>query len=161
MIIFKGLYRLRSSGARYHETMANTLSNKGFKPTLADPDLWIRDKGDHYEYVCVYVDDLMMISKNPHEFFDTLVNKYKYILKGVGPPSYHLGGDFGRDPDGTLYWGAQRYNEKLMFNYERMFGCLRNKYNSPLSPNDSPELDTSELRDEMGIKKFQSMIGAL
>ena len=161
MIIFKALYGLRSSGARYHETMATTLSDMGFKPTLADPDLWIRDKGDHYEYVCVYVDDLMMISKNPQEFFDSLVNKYKYILKGVGPPSYHLGGDFGRDPDGTLYWGAQRYIEKLMFNYERMFGCLPNKYNSPLNPNDSPELDTSELLDEMGIKMFQSMIGAL
>ena len=51
MIIFKALYGLRSSGARYHETMATTLSDMGFKPTLADPDLWIRDKGDHYEYV--------------------------------------------------------------------------------------------------------------
>ena len=71
MIIFKALYGLRSSGARYHETMANTLSDMGFKPTLADPDLWIRDKGDHYEYVCVYVDALMMISKNPKEFFDS------------------------------------------------------------------------------------------
>ena len=48
-----------------------------------------------------------------------------------------------------------------MFNYERMFGCLPNKYNSPLNSNDSPEPDTSELLDEIGIKMFQSMIGAL
>ena len=102
MIIFKALYGLRRSGARYHEVMATTLHDMGFHPTFADPDLWIRDKEDHYEYVCVYVDDLMMISKNPQAFFDTLVSKYNYILKGVCPPSYHLGGDFGRDPDGTL-----------------------------------------------------------
>ena len=81
MIIVKALYGLRSSGARYHEVMATTLHDMGFHPTLADPDLWIRDKEDHYEYVCVYVDDLMMISKNPQAFFDTLVSKYKYISR--------------------------------------------------------------------------------
>ena len=41
------------------------------------------------------------------------------------------------------------------------FNSLPNKANSPLSPNDAPELDTSDLLDDNGIKKFQSMIGAL
>ena len=161
MIIFKALYGLRSSGARYHETMSRTLKDMGFKPTLADPDLWYRDKDDHYEYLCVYVDDLMVLSKQPQEFFDTLMDKYGYILKGVGPPEYHLGGDFGRDPDGTLFWGAKRYVSKLMGNYERMFGSLPHKAPTPMVHEDHPELDQSELLDEFGVKKFQSLIGAL
>ena len=35
MIIFKALYGLRSSGARYHEVMATTLHDMSFHPTLA------------------------------------------------------------------------------------------------------------------------------
>ena len=161
MIISKALYGLRTSGARYHEVMAGTLTDMGYKQTLADPDLWYKDMGDHYDYVCVYVDDLMVVSKHPEEFFDLLTNKYKYILKGVGPPEYHLGGNFGRDPDGTLYLSAEKYVAKLMDGYQRMFGNLPNKYGSPLSEGDSPELDTSDLVDEDGIKLYQSMIGAL
>ena len=67
------------------------------------------DKGcsDHYEYICVYVDDLLAIMKQPEEFFKILTEKYKYKLKGVEPPKYHLGGNYFRDPDGTLGWGAQ------------------------------------------------------
>ena len=161
LIISKALYGLRTSGARYHEVMAGTLRDMGFKPTMADPDLWYRDMGSHYDYVCVYVDDLMIVSKHPQEFFDLLINKYKYILKGVGPPEYHLGGNFGRDPDGTLYLSAEKYVAKLMDGYQRMFESLPNKYGSPLTEGDSPELDTSDLLDADGIRLYQSMIGAL
>ena len=133
----------------------------GFKPCLADPDLWYRDMGDYYDYVCVYVDDLLIVSKRPQEFFDTLVEKYGYKLKGVGPPEYHLGGNFGRDPDGTLFLSAEKYVSKLMDGFERMFQKLPYKASSPLVDGDSPELDTSELLDEEGIRIYQSMIGAL
>ena len=151
MIIYKALYGLRSSGARFHETMANTLIKMGCKPTLADPDLWYRDAGDHYEYICVYVDDLMCIHKHARAFFDESVKVHGYILKGVDTPSYHLGGTFGRDPDGTLYWGAEAYVKKLMENYKRMFGNYPNMAASPLQPDSSPELDTSDLLNEEGI----------
>ena len=161
LIIHKALYGLRTSGARFHEKLADTLRDMGFRPSFADPDLWLREQEDHYEYLCVYVDDIMFISKQPQAFFDTLVSKYKYILKGVGQPEYHLGGNFGRDPDGTLYWGATRYVEKMMDNYERMFGGPPKKMGCPMDKDDSPELDSSDLLDEEGIKKYQSLIGAL
>jgi hypothetical protein len=161
LIIKKALYGLRTSGARFHEKLADTLRDMGFKPTLADPDLWLRDAGDCYEYICVYVDDLMAIMKNPQAFFDTLTEKYKYILKGVGPPEFHLGGDFGRDPDGTLYWGAKSYISKMMGNYERLFGGQPKKFSAPLDKDDSPELDQSDPLTEEKISIYQSLIGAL
>ena len=46
--------------------------------------------------------------------------------------------------------------------YERMFGSKpKLTYASPIEKGDHPELDTSELLDMDGIRKYQSMIGAL
>ena len=133
----------------------------GFTPSLAGPDLWIREAEDCYEYICVYVDDLMAIMKDPQKFFDTLKEKYNYILKGVGPSEYRLGGNFGRDADGTLLWGAQSYVEKMLKNYERLFGSQSKKYSAPLDKDDSPELDQTDIMDDEQRTIYQSLIEAL
>jgi hypothetical protein len=65
-----------------------------FTACLADPDVWIKDCKTHYEYICVYVDDIMHMSTSPQKLFGTLKEKYNYKLAGVGPPSYHLGDNF-------------------------------------------------------------------
>jgi len=69
MVIVKALYGLRTSGARFHEKFADTLLAMGFLPCKADPDVWMKDCGTHYEYVCVYVDDLAVMMKDPSAFF--------------------------------------------------------------------------------------------
>ena len=51
----------------------------------------------------------MFIGKKLQEFFDSLTNDDGLNLKGEGKPSYHLGGDFFRDPDGAFAWGAHSY----------------------------------------------------
>ena len=45
---------------------------------------------DLWEYICVYVDDLAIVSMDAQGICDVLVNKYNYKLKGVGPISYHI-----------------------------------------------------------------------
>jgi hypothetical protein len=97
----------------------------------------------HYEYVLVYVDDLMFIGKNPDSFFDSLINDHQFQLKGVGKPTYHLGGDFFRDSDGTLAWGANSYVKKMLINYDTMFGCKPKEYNTPMEEKDHPETDNT------------------
>ena len=69
LAIVKALYRLRSSGARFHEALASTLRKEGFVSSKADPDLWMHPAGSCYEYVCVYVDDLLVVMKKPETFF--------------------------------------------------------------------------------------------
>jgi hypothetical protein len=161
LVIVKALYGLRTSGARFHDRFAATLRDMNFTPSYADPDVWMRDAGDHWEYLAVYVDDLMAIMKDPDEFFKVLTTKYKYKLKGVGAPKYHLGGDFYRDEDGTLAWGAKSYVKKLLLNFEQMFGEQPKEFTAPLDPKDHPEIDTTEFLDSDGIRKYQSVLGAL
>ena len=54
----------------------------------------------------------------------------------------------------------KKYIEKMMATYERLFGGPPKMYSTPLEPNDTPELDTSEFLETAGIKVFQSLIGA-
>ena len=92
MIIVKALYGLRSSGARFHAKLSDTLRTMHFTPSYADPDVWIRDAGPMYEYICVYVDDLLVAMKNPSKFYaDLQSDPWNYKLKGVEFPRYHLG----------------------------------------------------------------------
>ena len=160
-VIEKALYGLRTSGASWHQRFSDTLRDLKFKPCLADNDVWIKDCLTHYEYVCVYVDDIMHMSTNPQLLFDSLKEKYGYNLAGVGEPSYHLGGNFDRDDDGTLAWGAQAYIKKMLSNYSQLFGTLPKEYSSPMEEGDHPELDLTAELDQDGIRLYQSLIGAL
>jgi hypothetical protein len=58
LIVDKSLYGLRTSSARFHEHLSSKLRTMGYTPTKADPDLWIIDKGSHYEYMACYVNDI-------------------------------------------------------------------------------------------------------
>ena len=51
----------------------------------------MKDMITHWEYICTYVDDLLVMSKEPEVFMDELQKTFK--MKGVGPPTYHLGAD--------------------------------------------------------------------
>ena len=64
LIMQKALYGLKSSGLRWSERLHDALIDMGFFKSRAGHDIWMRDKGDHYEYVAVYVDDLLIASKN-------------------------------------------------------------------------------------------------
>ncbi len=161
LVIKKALYGLRSSGLRWHERFADTLRELGFTPSQASIDVWMRPTKDYYEYIAVYVDDLAIVAKNPKLITDTLVDKFKYKLKDVGPINYHLGGNFGRDDDGTLHYGPRKYIDKLITSYTTMFGKPPVECVSPLVRGDHPEMDDSPELDEDGIKRYQSMIGAL
>ena len=162
LIVNKALYGLRSSGARWHDRFFDVLAKEGFFPSKADPDVWLRDMGTHYEYVATYVDDLIIASKDPQSIIDALEKKHKFNLKGTGPLEFHLGCDYFRDEDGNLCVAPKRYIERMVVSFEQMFGHKpKQKYSSPLEKNDHPELDMSPLLDMDGIKRYQSLIGAL
>ena len=162
LIIDRALYGLRTSGSRWHDRCADCLREMGFIPCKAEPDVWLRRKDGHYEYIAVYVDDMCIASKTPQSIIDVFLKKYNFKLKGTGPITFHLGMDFFRDHEGVLCIAPKKYIDKMMSQYEVLFGEKpKMSYYSPLEKNDHPELDTSELLDDTGIKTYQSLIGSL
>ena len=68
MIVIKGaLYLSSDSGADWYRHLSSTLRSIGFNPTRFYRDFWIKlvESGDHYEYICTYVDDFLVASKEP------------------------------------------------------------------------------------------------
>ena len=163
LIMVKALYGTRSGGARWHDRLFDILQKMKFKPSKADPDVWMRPEpgGTCYEYIAVYVDDLAIAAKDSQAFCNELKKKYNLKLKGVGPLEYHLGCTYKKDPDGTLAADPRRYVNKILESFERMFKEKPRKSRPPLEGGDHPELDTSELCDEHQTKQFQTLIGQL
>ena len=74
---------------------------------------------------------------------------------------FHLGCDFFCDKDGNLCYAPNKYIEKILDEYERLFGSKPKQYTSPLIKGDHPEVDSSDLLDFKMTKIYQSLIGAL
>ena len=161
LIISKALYGLKSSGLRWHNRFSDALRAMGFTPSKAEQDIWMREKDGLYEYIAVYVDDLLIASKNPQGIIDELTKEHKFNLKGTGGVSFHLGCDFFRDEHGVLCYAPRQYLEKILGNYERLFGTKPKPATSPLTKGDHPELDTTALLNEEETQKYQPLIGAL
>ena len=161
LVIVKALYGLKSSGLRWHERFADVLRSMKFFPSRAEPDIWMRDMGDHYEYIAVYVDDLLIVSRKAQDLIDAFTKEHNFKLKGTGPISFHLGCDFFRDEDGVLCYAPRKYIIKCLDNYKRIFGTNPKQASSPLVKGNHPELDTSPLLDVENTKIYQSLIGGL
>ena len=74
-----------------------------------EPGIWLCPHGeDHYECIAVYVEDLLITSKDHTSTTDVLINKHYFKIKGTGPISYHLVCDLGRDDDGALHFGPKK-----------------------------------------------------
>jgi Reverse transcriptase (RNA-dependent DNA polymerase) len=99
LLVDKALYGLRSSGLQWHERLADVLRSIVFTQLKAEEDIWMRKNDGLYEYIAVYVDDLLIAARNPNEIVKILKENHKFKLKGVGPLSYHVGCEYFRDKE--------------------------------------------------------------
>jgi len=108
----------------------------GYFVSKSEKDIWMCDKGDHYEHIAVYVDDLMIASKDPDLIIKMLMEKCHFKLKGTGPTKFHLGCDFFCDEEGVLCYAPKKYIEKILENYRRIYGTWPKPATSPLTTGD-------------------------
>lgn len=175
MLIVRALYGLKSSGAAWRAKLADSLKDIGYKPTEADPDVYIKQGtkpcGQRYwKYMLVYVDDILHIAHDPNE--DMKMIKEMYRLKdGSGPPDRYLGANVEKVQlsDGTECWS--------MTCVEYLTGAIANINNTLNESNTSlknfgdgkrpfpstyrPEIDVSKELDEKSTNLFQQYIGIL
>ena len=76
IIIVKALYGIKASGGMWHLRLSENLRNMGFRPYQADFDLWLRPCTDHYGYIAVITDDLLLFTKNSVGILEPLKNYF-------------------------------------------------------------------------------------
>jgi hypothetical protein len=93
VIIVRAMYGLKSSGAAWHAQLSETLYSMGFMPSLADPYVWYKaackENGlEYYEYILVYVDDILAISHSPKIIMETIRKQYRLKDEPTAPKQY-------------------------------------------------------------------------
>ena len=77
VIIHKALYGLKSSGLRWSQRIYDIMVQLRFNHCKADPCVWLREVKDKYEYIAIYVDDLLIASDKPQKIIQDLKEKFK------------------------------------------------------------------------------------
>jgi hypothetical protein len=77
VLITWALYRLRSSGARCRDHLAETIQSMSFLACLTNRDVWLRSAikpggAQYYEYILVYIDNILAILLDPQSIMNTL-----------------------------------------------------------------------------------------
>jgi hypothetical protein len=175
MLIVRALYGLKSSGAAWAATFAQSLRDLGYKQCQADPNVWLKVGVKpcgfrYYQLILVYVDDILHISHEPSIVIEALKNLYE--LKDVGPTKKYLGANVEQvqSEDGRVFWSMScvDYCKSAVQNVEQMlksdgasplkvYGDCKRPYPSTYRP----EIDVSEELDDENVQRFQELIGVL
>ena len=172
-IITKALYGLKSSGAAFRALLAETLDGMGFKSSHADPDVWLRpavkpDGEKYYEYILVYVDDILTMSCDPKGPMEEIQRGFKFKNDEIKEPSIYLGTKLERKSlNGKKTWtmSSLDYVKFSVENVEKQLKRKNMKFpanaTTPMSSNFLPELDDSEELNAEDQTFYQELIGIL
>jgi Reverse transcriptase (RNA-dependent DNA polymerase) len=74
-LVARALYGLKSASFSFQSFMAEKLTDLGFQSSPADPDVWLRaaskpDGETYYEYMLMYVDDILAILLEPQHILE-------------------------------------------------------------------------------------------
>jgi hypothetical protein len=177
MFIVRALYGLKSSGASWASMLSDSLRGLGYTPSEADRNVWMKpgvkpDGFKYYQYILVYVDDILHLSHDPTIVISALSNMYELKKESVGIPERYLGANVERVQlsDGRSVWAmtSKDYVTSAIRNVESMrkqdgepplkvYGDCKRPY-----PKDyRPEIDVSHELDSDGIHRYQELIGIL
>ena len=175
-LIVRALYGLKSSAAAFRNHLGECMRHMGYAPCLADPDLWMKpavresDGHSYYEYVLLYVDDVMAIGDEPRVVLEK-IDKYFGLKPGsLADPNLYLGAKVRPMTmnNGQSCWGmsASQYVQEAVKNVAQTVKeldgySLPKQAVNPFPMGYEAESDVSpELAPELA-SEFQSQVGIL
>ena len=112
--LVKSLYGLKQAPKQWHTKFDQTMLANGFKINECDKCVYIKDTPNHKVIVCLYVDDMLIISRDISDINATkrmLVSKFD--MKDLGVADVILGIRIYRTPQG-LAMSQSHYIEKVL-----------------------------------------------
>lgn len=145
----------------------------GFKSSTADPDVWMRpavkqDSEKYYEYILMYVDNIIAISIDPKAILSNFEQDFKFKNDKVEEPTIYLGARLEpRKINDHECWTMTSvdYVKAAVANVEEKLAKtgkkLPSKVPTPMTLNYVPELDGTPELNEDDTTYFQELIGVL
>src|SRR5688500_10923497 len=137
----------------------------GYKPSIADCDVWMKHVGDHYKYIVRYVDDVIEFSKDFMSVIEDL--KKIYVMKDIGKPCYYLGGDvveLGPEWEKKSIsecFSAETYTHNAVPRLAKSCGITEFKHvRTPFAEEYHAELDESDLLSLHQISVYKTLFGS-
>ncbi len=131
---------------------------------LSRTDVYIRKNfcwGEpYYEYLLVYVDDVLVVSHAPDDIMKSIGGQFEIKNNDYGPPTTYLGAGISQVQlnDGSMCWSmeSQQYMQAaigmikllLLEDGQELKGGQGNQHHGPLPPSYRPELDATPLCDD-------------
>jgi len=174
VLIVRALYGLKSSGAAWRSHLANTLHQMGFISCLVDLDVWYRPATkpngyQYYEYVLVYVDDVLTLSHQGDKIMKGLEEFYR-LKDGFKKPDLYLGAEvkqwiFPHQPN-FKYWAisSAHYVKEAIKNIELHLQSQNRssrKSQQPMLSNHHPEIYITPYLTPDETNFYQSQISIL
>ena len=172
MILKKAVYGLQSARNSWRSTLHATLEVLKLVPSHGDPNPYMRRvqdhpiQGEYYEFMLVYVDDLLCISGDPKSFMDKL--GWVYDLKDLVKPSeMYLGANVNTyvNSNGQEFWSLSS-NDYMQNAVKLVKGMVKKEgLTLPMSHNQMkrlmnqkyrPELDVSPELDPVQVQRYIS-----
>jgi hypothetical protein len=83
-LIWRALYGGKVAGRDFWHHLRDCMGQLGFTSSRADPDVWLRllkwsTGEEYYEYVLLYVDDVLVISENAESVLRKEIGQHLYF----------------------------------------------------------------------------------
>eukprot|EP00731_Ephydatia_muelleri_P020359 Em0013g86a len=155
----KSIYGLKQSPRCWNKVFNEYMTSLSYEQCAADPCVLVRTEGTETTIIAVYVDDLIIIAKNPEtmeRIKGSLTERFK--MKDLGKLHYCLGINIEYDENKRCLWMHQRpYIQSLLERYqlsEAKSSCTPADINVKLVKDDG----AAKLADSVC---YQSMVGSL
>jgi hypothetical protein len=155
-LILRALYGLKSAGTAFRNDLASCMDQLGWKPCLADRDLWMKedtcpdDGVKYWAYILIYVNDILCVHSDPGMSLAQIDKYFKMKPGSIMEPTFYLVAKLKKTviTNGVVAWGmssskyvqaaVQNVQEYLKDNGDRK---LKKKASAPFEATYRAEID--------------------
>ena len=175
--IVRALYGQKSSGGAFTRHIADCMRHLGYKPCLADPDLWYKQKYhpegkfEYYSYALLYIDDVLAMDHDAKSVLRDIDKFFKMKAGSIGDPDMYLGCKLATVmlANGVQAWSLSpsKYVQEAVSNVEKHLTNkapgmkLPTRCSAPFPVGYLAELDETEVLGPDDANFYQSQIGVL
>ena len=110
----KSLYGLKQSARVWNQRIDSVFKSMQFKPSKADPCLYVRMKNGRISYILIYVDDVIIATQTEEEFNEIFgVLQENFTMTNLGDIKHFLGLEIRKEPGGRYTLCQRQYIRKL------------------------------------------------